>query len=119
MENRYGSLDCVFVLEQTNSYDLGNKGLGTWQEKICLFSDSVKVSAMKSQRTHSKMELGAEKNCPLTQNRKQIMINRTRIKIDLRIASEMGILSLWQREHCNAEEQLQAIATIMPSSYYQ
>lgn len=41
------------------------------------------------------MELVAEKTCPLTQNRKQIMINRTRIKIDLRIASEMGILSLW------------------------
>ena len=83
------------MLEQTNSYDLGSKDLGTWQAKICLFSDSVEISDMKSQRTNSKMELVAEKTCPLTQTRKQIMINRTRIKIDLRIASEMGILSLW------------------------
>ena len=82
------------MLEQTNSFDLGNKNFGIWQEKIFLFSDSVEIRGMKSQRTNSKIDLVTEKTCS-TQTRKQIMINRIRIKIDLRVASEMRILSLW------------------------
>lgn len=93
MGNRYGSLDCVFVLEQANSYDLGNKDLRIWQAKICLISDSVEVSDMKSQKTNAKTELATEKTS-LTQTRNQIMINRTRIRINFRIASEIGILKL-------------------------
>lgn len=50
MGNRCKTLGVFFfVLEQANYYDLGNKGLRTWQAEICLFSDSMEFRHLNSQ----------------------------------------------------------------------
>lgn len=47
------------------------------------------------------------------QTRKQIMTNKIRLNIDLRISSEMGVFSLWLQDDCNTKAKLWTITSLV------